>query len=102
MFIPADSERPRRDLFDFFGINIFLPISGYAYKKPPLVVADLRNLVIRNPPLVVGQNYLRKHNICQKFSRLRREIIYENTTFAKILDNKGGSYNRGVSYKHFH
>ena len=58
--------------------------------RTPLVFADLRNFVIRNPPLVFGQNYLRKHNICQKFSRLRREIIYENTTFAKILENKGG------------
>ena len=56
--------------------------------RTPLVFADLRNLVIRNP-LVFGQNYLRKHNLCQKSSRLRREIIYENTTFAKILENKG-------------
>ena len=42
-----------------------LRISGYAYKKPPLVFADLRKFVIRNPPLFSAK------------------IIYENTTFPK-------------------
>ena len=48
---------------------------------PPLVSDRPKTRGGKNPrDFEKHQIYLRKHNICQKKSRLRREIIYENTT----------------------
>ena len=73
------------------------PISRYRMSSFPVRRQSVL-FIIRTPcfrrseirtPLVFGQNYLRKHDFCQKLSRLRRDFLLKIKDLAKILENKG-------------